>query len=222
MPLPLIPIIVAVVRLAAPVVINTVVKQVIKQAPKVAKEVAKQAPKAAKEAVKAAPKKAASGPKKGNTPLNKYKDKAKNKPKLKCGEGGKYGDLKKKTGKGKLDRDHIPSKAALQEKAKQLNGGVDLKDSQIKKINDWGNSIAIPRQAHQKISPTYGGRNDPAGDAKDLANSAKRDVNEMLENIDEYDADEKCKKAYKKASEPILKMTNTDYERELRKLLRQY
>ena len=81
MPLPLIPIIVAVVRLAAPVVINIVVKQVIKQAPKVAKEVAKQAPKAAKEAVKAAPKKAASGPKKGNTPLNKYKDKAKNKKK---------------------------------------------------------------------------------------------------------------------------------------------
>ena len=96
MPLPLIPIIVAVVRLAAPVVINTVVKQVIKQAPKVAKEVAKQAPKAAKEAVKAAPKKAASGPKKGNTPLNKYKDKAKKEKKKK----GPCDHLKKGQGKG--------------------------------------------------------------------------------------------------------------------------
>lgn len=132
MPLPLIPIIVAVVRVAAPIVIKVAI-QAAKQAPKVAKEAAKQAPKAAKETVKAAPKKAASGPKKGNTPPNKYKDKAKKKPKLKCGEGGKYGDLKKKTGKGKLDRDHIPSKAALQEKARELNGGKKLTDAQVKK-----------------------------------------------------------------------------------------
>ena len=42
----------------------------------------------------------------------------------------------------------------------------------------------------------------------------------MLENIDQYDADGKCKKAYQKASKPILKMTQADYERELRKLLK--
>jgi hypothetical protein len=139
---------------------------------------------------------------------------------MKCGEGGPYGDLKKKTGEGKFDRDHIPSKAALLEKAKALNKGVDLNPDQIKKITNWGNSIAIPRKAHQDISPTYGGRNTPAADAKDLAGSAKRDVDTMLEKIDEYDADGGCKKAYKKASKKILDMTNDDYERELKKLLK--
>ena len=44
----------------------------------------------------------------------------KKKGKLKCGEYGKYGALKKKTGGGKLDRDHVPSKAALKERARQL------------------------------------------------------------------------------------------------------
>jgi hypothetical protein len=42
----------------------------------------------------------------------------------------------------------------------------------------------------------------------------------MLEKIDEYDADGGCKKAYKKASKKILDMTNDDYERELKKLLK--
>jgi hypothetical protein len=101
-----------------------------------------------------------------------------------------------------------------------LNKGVDLNPDQIKKITNWGNSIAIPRKAHQDISPTYGGRNTPAADAKDLAGSAKRDVDTMLEKIDEYDADGGCKKAYKKASKKILDMTNDDYKRELNKLLK--
>lgn len=47
------------------------------------------------------------------------KDK-KTKKKMKCGDFGKYGDLKKKTGEGQFDRDHVPSKAALKQRAKEL------------------------------------------------------------------------------------------------------
>ena len=56
---------------------------------------------------------------------------------------------------------------------------------------------------------------DAAKDSKDLAGSAKRDVNAMLEKIDEYDADGGCKKKYKKASKKILKMTNEDFNKML-------
>lgn len=153
---------------------------------------------------------------------SKDDDGAKSKPKekLKCGQDGSYGDLKKQSGDGKFDRDHIPSKAALHERAKQLNGGDDLTPAQKKAITDWGNAIAIPREAHQQYSPTYGGRNDPVADAKDLASSAKRDVDKMLDHIGEYDADGGCKKAYKKASKKITAMTNEDYAKELKKILK--
>jgi hypothetical protein len=200
-------------------------KKAGKLAEKLGKEAAEKAKKeaaekAAKEAAEKKAKDAAKDEAKKADVAGNKGGHGKKKAKMKCGEGGKYGDLKKKTGEGKYDRDHIPSKAALLEKAKELNKGVDLNPDQIKKITNWGNSIAIPRKAHQDISPTYGGRNTPAADAKDLAGSAKRDVDTMLEKIDEYDADGGCKKAYKKASKKILDMTNDDYKRELNKLLK--
>jgi len=147
------------------------------------------------------------------------KDK-KTKKKMKCGEHGKYGDLKKKTGGGKFDRDHIPSKAALKKRAEALLGR-ELKDSEKKAIDAAGDAIAIPRQAHIDISPTYGQSSiDAAKDAADLAGSAKRDIEAMLEKIDEYDEDGGCKDAYKKASAEILKKTNVDYDKMLAKVLK--
>ena len=163
-----------------------------------------------------APPAPSASPKKGD---GKNGGHSKGKAKLKCGEGGNYKDLKTKTGDGKFDRDHIPSKSALKERAEQLNKGRELNPQQKKAIDDWGNTIAIPRQAHQDISPTYGGRSNPAADAKDLAGSAQRDVDAMLKKIDEYDADGGCKKAYKKASKKITSMKNSDYDRELKRIL---
>ena len=124
---------------------------------------------------------------------------------MKCGEGARYDDLKKKTGDGKFDRDHIPAKSALKEKARQLNQGKELTPAQQKAIDDWGNAIAIPREAHQQVSPTYGGRSNPIADAADLEGAAKRDVDAMLEKIDEYDADGGCKKHIKNQPKKFLK-----------------
>lgn len=145
----------------------------------------------------------------------------KGRKKLKCGEHGSYGDLKTKTGGGKFHRDHIPSKAALKQRAEKLNNGAELTVSQQKAIEQWSNSIAVPRQAHIDISLTYGAKNIKLAplDADDLAAAAQRDVDAMLKEIDEYDADGGCKKAYKKAAKQILKMTNQDFDDVLRKIL---
>lgn len=143
----------------------------------------------------------------------KTKDGAKVKPKkkMKCGEYGKYGDLKKKTGDGKFDRDHIPSKAALKARAEELLGPLDA--AQKKAIEKAAAAVAVPRRAHIDVSPTYGqSAASAAKDGKDLAGSARRDVEEMLKKIEEYDADGGCKKQYKKAAGRVMKMSNKDYD----------
>jgi hypothetical protein len=133
------------------------------------------------------------------------KSKRKPKTKLKCGEYGQYGELKKKTGDNQFDRDHIPSKAALKKRAEELFG-ERISENQAKAIENWGSAIAIPRQAHVDVSPTYGQTaKEAAKDAKDLAGSARRDVEAMLGKIDQYDADGTCKKQYQKAAKRVLK-----------------
>jgi uncharacterized Zn-binding protein involved in type VI secretion len=137
--------------------------------------------------------------------------KVKGKKKLKCGEYGKYGDLKKKTGDGKFDRDHVPSKAALKAFAAALKG-ERLTQAEMNAIDKAADAIAIPRQAHIDVSPTYGqSASEAAKDAKDLAGAARRDVEVMLKKIDEYDADGGCKKAYRKAARRVLRKSNEDF-----------
>jgi hypothetical protein len=191
-----------------------VLEQGAKKAAKEAAEAA--AEKAAKEAAEKAAKEAAEKEAKAAKKADgKDGAKDKGKKKLKCGDSGKYGDLKKTTGSGKFDRDHIPSKAALKERAKELLG--DLNKKQLAAIEKAGDAIAIPRQAHIDVSPTHGTKNIDLApkDAKDLAGAAKRDVSAMEKKIDEYDEDGGCKKAYKKAAKKILKMTNADYDKML-------
>jgi hypothetical protein len=137
--------------------------------------------------------------------------KDKGKKKLKCGESGKYGDLKRKTGDNKFDRDHIPSKGALKSRAEELFGPLDK--AQKTAIDNAANAIAIPKQAHIDVSPTYGQTAASAGrDAGDLAGAARRDVEEMLKEIDKYDEDGKCRDAYQNAAEAVLRMSNKDYD----------
>ena len=176
------------------------------------------AEKAQKEAAKKTEKELAERKAKSN---DGGKDK-KTKKKMKCGEHGKYGDLKKKTGGGKFDRDHIPSKAALKKRAVDLQSGKKLSVAQERAIDNAGEAIAIPRQAHIDVSPTYGQSSvDAAKDAADLAGSAKRDIEAMLEKIDEYDEDGGCQAAYKKAATAILNKTNADFDQMLIDILKQ-
>ena len=188
-----------------------------------AKEIAEAAAKKklAREAEEAAAKKAAE---EAAAKVNKGKKggKDKGKKKLKCGQYGKYGDLKKQSGDNKFDRDHIPSKAALKERAKSLlPPGKKLTESQAKAIDKAGEAIAIPKQAHIDVSPTYGQTvTDAAKDATDLAGSARRDVEAMLKEIDKYDEDGKCKKAYQKAAAKIMRMSKEDFDKMLKEILK--
>jgi len=146
--------------------------------------------------------------------------KVKSKKKLKCGDHGSYRDLKKKSGDGKFDRDHIPSKAALKKRAEQLQGDR-LTSEQEKAIDNAAETIAIPRQAHIDVSPTYGqSRAAAMKDAGDLAGAARRDVEAMLGEIEQYDADGGCKRAYQKAADKILHKSNADFDKFLSDILK--
>jgi hypothetical protein len=140
---------------------------------------------------------------------------------LECGELGPYGDQKQRTGNGEYHRDHIPSKAALKERARQLNDGIALSPAQASAIEDQALSVVIPAAAHREVSPTYGGRNTVdaiAEDAEDLQEAAKRDTKEMLAEIDNY-ADPECGKAYQSAARKINRRTNADYDKFLQNIL---
>lgn len=145
------------------------------------------------------------------------------KPKLKCGQSGTFKELGKNGGYDGHQRDHIPSKAALLEAAKKLNGGKALLKAQSDAIIDSAHAIAIPAKAHQQASRTYGGRNSTKiqTDAEDLAKAARRDVDTMRKNIGKYN--NHCKKEYHKASQKILDKfkTHKDYEKFLEKILKE-
>ena len=141
--------------------------------------------------------------------------KSKGKGKLKCGDHGTYKELKKRTAEGKFDRDHIPSKGALKARAEELFGRK-LNAAEKAAIDNAGETIAIPRQAHIDVSPTHGQSvADAVLDSKDLAGSARRDVDAMLNRIDEYDADGGCRNLYEKAAKVVLSKTNADFDKML-------
>lgn len=149
------------------------------------------------------------------TPVNTDKDE------LECGEVGRYGDQKKRTGKGKYHRDHIPSKAALKERARDLNGGKDLTAGQLKAVENLAISVVIPASAHRGVSPTYGGRNKgkiPV-DKDDLQAAAKRDTEAMRQEIDNH-ADPDCAQAYKDAADQIDQIDNAEYDAFLNNILK--
>ena len=154
--------------------------------------------------------------------------------KMNCGEDGKYGDLLKKSGDNKLDRDHVPSKAALQEAARNIidEYKIQLSDEQIASlfgkgsnpglIAKEGETIAIPKSVHQKVSDTYGGRNTQTkidNDADDLQKAAEKDT-KAIEDAEGKDMDAECQEKYKKAAEKIRKKTNAEYEKDILDLIK--
>ena len=128
------------------------------------------------------------------------------KPMLECGEVGTYGQLKKKRAAPDFERDHVPSKAALLQNAK--NKAPGMTGAELKcvknKLTSRGMAIAIPKSAHRGFSPTCGGRNTPAqisGDAKDLSGAIDRDTAAMQSHLDATNP--ACAAAYKEAVEKV-------------------
>ncbi len=166
------------------------------------------------------------------------------KKKLDCGEDGSYGELQKKTGDNKFDRDHIPSKAALQKAARDLINASRVVLPKAAEailfgdngtISKAGQTIVTPKSDHQQHSRTYGNnRNTPqqiADDAKDLQKAAKEDTKVMEEAMedkaknskdeqDENETDPECLEKYKEAAKKIREKTHAEYIADLKKLIK--
>ena len=151
--------------------------------------------------------------------LKVNKNKKKKKENLKCGEGGTYYDLKKKIAQAVgMERDYVPSSAALKKRAFELNGGEKLSDTQLRKIENVGHTLAIPKGIHMDFSLTYKSLNNKdliAQDASDLRKAAKRDMEAIKKGLDP-----ECKKRYKEYAKKIEKLTNDDYDKMLAKALK--
>jgi hypothetical protein len=151
--------------------------------------------------------------------------------KLNCGDNGNYDDMLKKDGDNKLDRDHVPSKAALQEAARDLIREMRLDPTNPKLtqlfgdkglISKQGQTIAIPKKDHQQHSRTYGRRNNSdkvSGDSKDLQKAAKDDT-DTIEEAEGKEMDDECFGKYKKAADKIRKKTHAEYVKELTDLIK--
>ena len=153
----------------------------------------------------------------------KGKNGKKKKDKMECGESGSYGDLKKKTGQGEFDRDHVPSKAALKERAAHpdVSGGRELCPLQKKAIDNLGNAIAIPKAVHSGFSPTYGGNNSEAritSDAGNLQTAAQRDTADVSEGMKKSGSKE-CKKKYDDWAKKVNAITPAQYDEMLKKAI---
>jgi uncharacterized Zn-binding protein involved in type VI secretion len=128
------------------------------------------------------------------------------KPSLDCGEVGTYSDLKKKKAAPKYERDHIPSKAALLQAAKDRNPNMTSEEIKCvkSKLTARGMTIAIPKSAHRGFSPTCGGRNTQSqieSDAGNLSEAVDRDINTMQNHLNQTDP--KCAQAYKEAATKV-------------------
>jgi hypothetical protein len=144
-------------------------------------------------------------------------------PPLDCGEAGPYKELQKKTGEGKYDRDHVPSKSALKEAGQRIadSMGVPFTESMRTTISALADTIAIPKSLHQGHSATYGGRSDPKTDADDLNKAAKRDLDAIETNWGNHDPG--CAEAYKAAAVDIRKKIEDDpkyYEKWLKNIIK--
>jgi Pretoxin HINT domain len=150
---------------------------------------------------------------------NAYNKQQPSKPVLQPGELDTYGELRQRTGEGKFDRDHIPSKGALKIRAAQLKG-KDLTPEEEKMIENAALAVVIPKDLH-KEGRTYAGKNTLAlqtEDAADLAGAAAKDIAAHLENLPTGRADDPAG-LYKPAFDQILQLTNADYDTWLKGLL---
>lgn len=93
-------------------------------------------------------------------------------------EVGRYGDLAKRSVGDGMTPDHIPSNAARRASVEQ-DLGRELTPSEARALRDEGNCLVVQTCAHQEVSRTYGGRNNPsqiAADAADLRGAATQDL----------------------------------------------
>jgi hypothetical protein len=138
---------------------------------------------------------------------------------LDCGDLGAYGDQLDITGDGSLNRDHVPSKKALLNKAQQMIAPKKLSEARANAIINSALTICVPTPLHQSTSPTFGGRQQQVmgdglrrheSDADNLQDAAKRDTKAMHDKLKQTDPE--CAKKYAKAAKKVNAITDKQYE----------
>ena len=154
--------------------------------------------------------------------------KDKGKPKGKKPDCGKRGAYNKQDGDfagHEMERDHVPSGAALKKAAEERarKNRKKLSPAQLEslqnKVVQHAQTIAVPNEVHA-AGETYKSKNKPLykDDAKDLAGAAKRDNTAHRKNIDN-DKHKGCKGALNKAADEIDAITNDQYNKYFDKLI---
>jgi filamentous hemagglutinin len=131
---------------------------------------------------------------------------------LKTGEVAAYGELLKTKGDGTVDRDHIPSSAALAKRAVMLNKNKPLSSAQKRRVKNAGKAISLPKTTHRQ-GRTYGGKNTAAQssqDAMDLQTAATQDIAAYSGLVD----------APTSQAMQGMTMTNQEYDDEIKKALK--
>ncbi len=100
---------------------------------------------------------------------------------LDVGNVDSFGSLLLRTGDGSVHRDHIPSKAALLERAEVLKD-ARLSPTERNRIISESEAVTVPAEVH-RLGPSYGQtRSQIQSDAADLAQARIRDAAAMVSN----------------------------------------
>ena len=128
-----------------------------------------------------------------------------------CGDYGKFKDQKNPSKKD-LERDHIPSQAAMKKRAADNLGisGDRLGSCIENRLKNWAETLALPTKFHEE-GRTNKSKNDSEQielDADDLGDAVDKDVKEYEDKLDDADIPEECKGKIKEALEEIKKKTD--------------
>lgn len=102
-----------------------------------------------------------------------------------------YSDFKRRSRQGMYEADHMPSRAAVDHYLRANYPLLD--DDEIMLLTDKVAAIVVPKELHQKLSETYGGRNSRAQidlDSRDLRASVDRNLNTIKPALKERGATE--------------------------------
>ncbi|WP_145514424.1 S-type pyocin domain-containing protein [Yersinia massiliensis] len=100
-----------------------------------------------------------------------------------------YSDFKRRSRQGKYEADHIPSAAAVKAHLKRMY--PKLSPGQLEEYAQDVASIVIPKEVHQKISETYGGRNNTdqiERDSRNLRAAADKNLDAIKPALKEHGA----------------------------------
>ncbi|HDC4529090.1 TPA: S-type pyocin domain-containing protein, partial [Enterobacter cloacae] len=102
-----------------------------------------------------------------------------------------YSDFKRRSRQGMYEADHMPSRAAVDAYLRANYPLLD--DDEILALTDKVAAIVIPKDMHQKISETYGGRNTPTQidlDSRNLRAAVDRNLDAIKPALKDHGATE--------------------------------